>query len=260
MESKLKQDYPKLEIVEDARDGESLSIRFLIPITPHPPEKIVLNQDNREYIFNKLELEPETYTYPDKLHEIIEKYLDKLQDSKAPFDSVSTGLILEAMTSLENKIYEGTVVLCRSAIDSSLYLACIYRKDTSKNGKTTLVQDIPNMFRNKNNALKDVNWDTLKQEAKKRFPKISSKIDDINKHVRRLGNFAAHLGESRIREHEEWFKKNKDIIRKILEKGMKKGDINPSSTKGYKLWTSYNEAEYALEETINFLTDLVDNY
>ena len=256
LENEVKKYYPELKFAEDNRDGESFSVRFLISGTPNPPKKIVLNDNLKTYTFNELELEPEKFIYPDNLHEIVDKYIGILRELKVPFDAASIGLILQAMVSLENQIYDGTVVLCRSAIDSSLYLACTYIRKTYKNGETKLILITPKSFLSKNKKLKWVKWDILSDEVKNKFPNLSEKLDDINIQVRALGNFAAHLGENQIRGHNEWFEKYAETVKKVLE-GEKN---NLSSISGYKLWTSFNEAEYALEETISFLMELVDNY
>ena len=260
LESKLKEYDQKIEFIEDDRDGEALSIRFSIPGTLNLPENIALNHKNKKYTFEKLELEHEKFIYPDKLKEIINEYFVKLEKLHVPFALVSIGLIEEAMKSLENEIYDGTVVLCRSTIDSSLYLACAYKIKTDQNKETKLILDPPKSFLDKKRNLKTVNWRILDQEAKNKFPNLSNKLKDINTKVRTLGNFAAHLGESQIRGYLEWFEKNKNIIRKKIENAMKGGKSDSPNIPGYKLRTSKYEALCALEETIRFLMDLVDSY
>ncbi|KQB35979.1 hypothetical protein [Acidiplasma cupricumulans] len=260
LKSKLKECYPELEFEEDDRNGETVSLRFSMPAIPNPPEKIGLNHKYKNYMLEGWELEPEKFIYPDKLQEIINAYFVKLEKLHVPFDAVSIGLIEEAMKSIENEIYNGTVVLCRSIIDSSLYLACSYKIEIDQNKEIKLILDPPESFLGKNKKLKTVNWHILEEEAKKKFPNLSNKIEDINTKVRTLGNFAAHLGESQIRAYMEWFKKNKYTIRKIMEDEMKGKKVNAPNIYGYKLWTSKYEAESALEETIRFLIDLVDRY
>ncbi|PYB67476.1 hypothetical protein DMB44_09085 [Thermoplasma sp. Kam2015] len=256
LKRELKKYFPEPEFLEDDRNGESFSIRIRIPAGSDPPENIMLKYEGKKYVFELLELAPERYIYPDKIQEIVYKYFDKLRNVEVPFAELSIGLILEAMDSLSNKIYEGVAMLCRAAIDSSLYLACTYVKKTDQKGNTTLVLAPPESFLDENHELKDVYWGALSKEARNIFPNLSNRLNNINTKARKLGNFAAHIGERQLRENQEWLKKYRGILEDVL-KG-KKSDI--SSIPGYKIWTSCQEAEDALMETVSFLMDLVDNY
>ena len=86
-------------------------------------------------------------------------------------------------------------------------------------------------------------------------------LDSINKKVRNLGNFVAHIGQRQINESIEWSRNNRGIVKQILEKGGKSITVPPSAfPKGCKLHTSKNEAYSGIESTVDFLKELANSY
>jgi len=192
------------------------------------------------------------------------KYLNKLNDNLVPFSYLSIDLLSQALESYRNSIYEGTVILCRSIIDSSLILAIIYKKNINEDGMQQFHLDEPETFKDK----KNLNWNYITDHAKNMLYKDEinkdgkvCKLENINKNVRELGNFAAHIGESQIKEFYRWREENKEKIKEILNKIFKGEKLTKDDRlRGYKVSTSVNEANFALNETIKFLIDLVNKY
>lgn len=260
----IKKCYPDAEYAEDERSGETLSIRFELHSSPNPPNNLYINYNKNNYKFKRLELEPMQVIYPDNLHELFNKYINILNDNLVPFSDLSIDLLIQALESYSHEIYEGTVILCRSIIDSSLYLAIVWRRNTNQKSMQEFYLTEPKEFIDK----KNINWDIIKAVAKNILYKDEinkrcevGKLEDINKNVRDLGNFAAHIGERQIKEYYKWHEENKDQIKNMLDKIFKGQKLTKAENiKGYKLKTSKNEAESALKETVNFLIDLVDKY
>lgn len=261
---KIKKCYPDAEYLDDKRDGEILSVRYGLLSKPVPPNNVNIKYDKDNYNFERLELEPMQVIYPDYLHELFNQYLDILNDNLIPFEDLSIDLLIQALESYSHNIYDGTVILCRSIIDSSLYLAIVWRRNTNEKSKQQFYLAEPIEFIGK----KNVNWDTIKVIAKNILYKDEinergevGKLEDINKNVRDLGNFAAHIGERQIKEYYKRHGANKDKIKNIVDKTFNGQKLTKAENiKGYKLRTSINEAESALKETVTFLIDLVNKY
>ena len=268
LSEEIKKFYPDAEYLGDNRDGETLSLRFKVPSQSNPPSSINIKYDGKNYKFERLELEPINVIYPDEytdwLHDLFNRYLDILNDNLVPFSDLSIDFLIQALESYSHDIYDGTVILCRSIIDSSLYLAIVWKREPNEKSLQIFYFDTSTKLTDKD----IVNWDDIKKAAKKILYKneINKEgkvcmLENINKNVRELGNFAAHIGENQIRAYNEWFQKNKDRLRNTVNKALKGEKLTEKENiKGYKLRTSKNEAELALEETVDFLIDLVNKY
>ncbi|WP_298279514.1 hypothetical protein [Ferroplasma sp.] len=260
----IKKCYPDAEYLDDERSGETLSIRYELVSKPNPPNNLNIRYNKSNYKFERLELEPMQVIYPDYLHELFNKYLDLLNDNLVPFSDLSIDLLIQALESYSHDIYEGTVILCRSIIDSSLYLAIIWKRKPGSKSLQRLCLDIPTNLTEKG----IIKWGDIKEAAtnilyKNEINKEGSVciLEDINKSVRELGNFAAHIGERQMKEYSKWFVENKFKLRNAVNKTLKGEKLTEKENiKGYKLRTSKNEAELALEETVDFLIDLVNKY
>jgi hypothetical protein len=260
----LKKYYQEIEHIDDQRDGETLSVRFKLGSKPNPPNNLNIEYNKDYYNFEKLELEPMQVIYPDYLHELFIEYLNMLNDNLVPFSYLSIDLLIQALESYRNGIYDGTVILCRSIIDSSLILAIMYKKNINEDGMQEFHLDEPETFKDN----KNLNWDYITNHAKNILYKDEinkdgkvCKLENINKNVRELGNFAAHIGERQIKESYRRREENKEKIKEIVCKILKGGKLTKDDRlREYKLSTSVNEANFALNKTIKFLIDLVNKY
>lgn len=265
LEDRLKEELKKYnfetEYLEDFRDGETYTVRFSISKRLNVPRKIVLKEMDNEFSFDLLEFSPESYIYPDDLHLLLDKYMEELDKIPVPFFSISYSLILQIMSSLENKIYDAVVVLCRSLIDSSLILSCSYSRTIGNDGNIQFDFVLPINFKGKDKMLKKmINWSNIVKVAKNQFPALAAEYDSINTKVRELGNFAAHLGEKQIRKAIELSEGNKKDLKKLVNERMKGENIDVQSITGIKQGTSFEEAEFAFRETIFFLINLIRCY
>lgn len=201
---------------------------------------------------------------PNDLHKLLNQYLNLLNGNLVPFNYLSLNLLIQALESYDNFIYDGAVILCRTIIDSSLYLACLYKRNSNKEDTSKFCLDTPKEF----DGNDIINWGNIKEAAKNilytneinKEGKVC-KLEKINKNVRELGNFAAHIGERQFKEHNKWYEENKDKYIDILNKVLT-GDkfANLEKIEGYKSSTTTDEAELGIRETIMFLMDLVNVY
>lgn len=142
----LRKCFPDVEAVDDARDGETYSIRFSMSSVPQPPKIIKIRGNKAKYELERLEIGPEKEIYPDELRYLLDEYNQILKKNLVPFDQLSLYFLFQAINSLEERIFEGTVLLCRSVIENSLYLACVYRKNVSDSGDVVLELILPESF------------------------------------------------------------------------------------------------------------------
>lgn len=265
-EDKLKEIFSEVSYAEDKRDGEAYSVRFKVEseVDPIPflPRNISLSHDSYQINIELLEAEQEESIYPDEPIDILfSDFIEKLNRFNVPFNDISEELLYEALLSFQNQIYDGLAVLCRVTIDSCLYYACTRRKDNSS-GTTNFKKINPKEFTGKDGKLiSEVPWRKLKRAAISQKFMTEQELEELNSHVRELGNFAAHLGERIDREFEEWIIKNSRVLKNFLEEKRKGMQILPKEyPKGYKLRTSRKEAYSALKDTFDFTLLLAARY
>lgn len=251
----LQEKFGNCEFVEDSRDGEESAVRFKVFSDEKPDkEDLVLKSsfiDNGLWEVVGLDIREFKEVY-------IDEYFNDLSDSyeqnRTPFEDLTFKLIGEAIKCYTEGLYDGVVILCRSAVDSSLYLACVWARN--KANKETYEYRVPKPFEPGD----EVHWNRLKNKSVELGFLPSNVLDEIEE-VRDLGNFAAHIGERQLREMIKWSKENHDLIKTILEKGKKGLNIQPKDyPEGYKLYTSKNEAYYAIKRTVEFLKKLSVGY
>ncbi|MEM0136197.1 MAG: hypothetical protein QXU18_13405, partial [Thermoplasmatales archaeon] len=233
-----------VEYAEDLRNGESYSVMFPVDLYVSPKE-FIQDEINVEILRGEvtlelLEVEKESDVYPEDAKKLFDDFLKSMENLGVPFNDTSLYLMSEVVSSYENGIYDGTAVLCRAAIDSAIYLACIYKKVPSSLGDLTFERKLPKAFCKKNTEQEvgNLNWGHLTKEALSEGLASKDELDKIDKEVRDLGNFAAHLGRRQIRELDEWLRTHKDVLKRIAA-----GEKVPPKEypPGYKLRTSRTE-------------------
>lgn len=185
---------------------------------------------------------------------IFKELSDRYGQNRNPFEDLTFKLIGEIINCYSQGLYDAVAILCRSAIDSSVYLACVWARN--KVNKETYEYRIPKPFEPGD----EVPWWKLKHESVK-LGFLSNEVLDEIEEVRDLGNFAAHIGERQLKEMRRWSNKNSGTIKTILKRGLKGFPSSPRDyPKGYKLYTSKNEAYHAIASTVDFLIKLSDGY
>ena len=131
----------------------------------------------------------------------------------------------QAIRSYFSEIYEGTVILCRAALDAVLYAAIT--RTPIEPGKFSIGENSDY-------------WDTLKKEIINQ--KIMS-LDEMTKiwKLRDLGNFVAH-------------------ITKRVDEQVTKLSTNPDSYKSMRIWTTNEEAKSALDQTKDYIIAVIRKY
>ena len=254
----LDDQYGYSEFVGDRRDGESYLIEFLVStdcdLNSNPPKISPISNEKKTYEIKVLEIKKIKEVYMKDLEKNFDKMLECYSE-KDPFSKLIPNILFEAIRSFEERLYNGAVILCRSAIDSSIYLACSWVRNSQDDGN--LIMRDPQPFQTE----KDVNWKELKEKAIELKFLNECELNDINKKVRKLGNFAAHIAHNQQKDRIEWAKENIDTMRTLIEMSLN-GKKIPSTMnpRGYKLYTSINEAYFAIDETIKFLITLTKKY
>lgn len=263
LQSELRKCYPDAKVIEDSRDGETYSVRFELSSVPQLPKFIEIISDETKYELERLEMEPEKIIYPDKLRSLLDEYSQILSENRVPFDQLSLYFLFQAIVALEEHIFEGTVLLCRSAIENSLYLACVYRKNVKNDGDVELEMVLPVFFidKKKHGGKNKIYWADIKKTIIALHILDETSLDYIYDNVMEKGNFAAHIAQREMNEYKYWYNKYKDAIHDILEKQRLGQKVDPNSfPPGYKLRTSPLEATSTLESTIKFLIELTQGY
>jgi len=173
--------------------------------------------------------------------------LDCYKDHYTPFDEMTYRLMDNVIRCYNQELYDASVILCRGTIDSAIYLSCYFEK--SQNGDFKIRN--PSVLKPNNH----VSWEDLRKNAINLKLLNKKELDDINKNVRELGNFAAHIGERQIKEGNDWIKNCSKYIKAVLQ-GESTGNIPENCREGYKISTTINEAESAIKNTIDFLKKL----
>ncbi len=120
---------------------------------------------------------------------------------------------------------------------------------------------MPNEFKNKNgNQMDHLNWNNFSACALNNKPTYQPILDKI-KDVRKLGNFAAHFGQMQDKGFEQWEQENHDVIKGIVKKILSGQNVDyKNAPPGYKLYTSINDACYAIKESIKFIESVAKMY
>lgn len=256
VEEELRKICPDVYFVDHYRDGGEVQITFGTSTPKNLPRVIPANFMDIE--FERIDFKPETEWDQPDLHKPLFQYYMENKDYILPFMELSIKIMSQAINSFENKAYEGTVVLCRSVIDSSLYLACVYKRYSDSEGNILLSFKPPDSFKKKNETLINVHWDTLKEKSKELF---SLDLDKFVCEIREMGNFSAHLGERQLREYSKWVRENDAKFDEIKGKVIQNEEADFSSYHlDYKVWTTVWDAEFAIINTIDFLGELVKAY
>ena len=255
IETFLKGKLGNCEFVEKSYDGEQYTVRFKILSNIRPDRKRIalkpISIGNSVWEVDVREIsEMREVNIFVHLNDLYNHYGEK----ENPFDHLSLKLVNEAIKCYTEQLYNAVVILCRSVIDSSICLACVWTR--SKSDKETYKPRVPKPF----DIGDEVSWKRLKEKSIELGYLQKATLDEIEK-VRDWGNFAAHIAERQLKEMREWSKENHELIKTILEKGKKGLNIPPENyPKGYKLYTSKTEAYHAIEMTVDFLKKLSDEY
>ncbi len=247
--------YGNCIFVGDKREGEAYSVRFEVisndDLSLNPIAGKEISIGGIKYKIDVLEIRKFKEIY---LGEFLNDLLECYEKNNNPFEDISFKIVSEAINSYEQEIYDGSVILFRTAIDSSVYMACIWTR--SEKNENAYEYRTPRPFNPKNN----VSWEKLSAKAMDLGLLENEDIKKINE-IRDLGNFAAHLGERQLKEGINWLKKNRKLLIEILENGIKgKTALHHEYPSGYKLYTSKYEAYRAIESTVEFLKKLSINY
>ncbi len=262
---KLSKIFKNVSYDEDSRDGETYSVRFSLesPISPvgYLPKQISLRINSHSINIELLQIKMngDVYSLDDGLPELFNSFVSNIEGLDIPFSSVATSLLSQAILSYEYNIYDGAVILCRALVDSCIYLACIWRKD-SQSGQ--LKRCLPKEFCSKNTGQenKQLNWNNFKKAALNRGLETDDQLNEIDV-VRECGNFAAHIGIRQTKEADEWLQRYKKDFDELIEKRRSGQRILPKDyPPGYKLRTSSNEAYSTIEKTMKFIENLARNY
>ncbi len=261
VETELRKKFDHVTFQEDDRDGEQFTVRYRIEtdwdLNKSEPEKIQFAINEYDY-----ELEIQGIDKCDAVYEINFEELFKdleacLYSKDVPFSTLATRLIFEAIECHGQGLYDASVIMCRSAIDSSLYLALTWSlpKDATFTGQ--FLQIDPWSGQNKSK----IYWPQLKEEAIKQRFFCDNYLNALNSRVRVLGNFAAHIGEKQMQERKEWEKKYGQGYKELLNKALSGKEVNSREIPpDQKRFTSKDESSTAIQETKLFLCKLVDVY
>lgn len=259
IKNSLDSQYGYSEFAEDNRDRESYSVRFLVSVDYdlhlNLPKISSILIRKKTHIIDVLEIKEKEEIYMKDLEKNFDELLKCYSEKGNPFSGLIPNLLMEAIHSYEEHLYNGAAILCRSVIDSSIYLSCFWVRNNLDD--EALKERVPPPFQTE----KDVHWRDLNDKAiELKFLK-QPELDDINKKVRELGNFAAHIAHNQLRDRIKWTKENRNIMEELIKMSRNGKEIPPSMyPKGYKLYTSINEASFAIEETIKFLLLLAKRY
>jgi hypothetical protein len=242
--------------VEDSRDGEGFSERFMIQsdydLKLMPPEMKNVKVNEEEYDMDILEIEEYEKIYSKNFQNLFDSLKRCLNQNPNPFTQLGMEIVANAIRCYEEELDDPAVIMCRTAIDSSLYLASIWERDNDEYKERK-----PAPF----NENKDVHWGELRNAAKKFEFFNDMELKFINDNVRELGNFAAHIGQSQVSEGKEreriYGKQMANFVKDILAgKKVNPRDIPP----GAKLHTSRSESTSAINRTITFICKLAKKY
>ena len=261
VESSLRKKFDHVTFQEDSRDGEGFSVRYKIEtdydLSANKPAIEPISVSGSKYKLDLLEALPCDAVYEIDFTELANKLIECLGRKETPFGAVAYKLMAEAIECHKHELYDASVIMCRTAIDSSLYLALTWSKSDKDVFNGQFIQKDP---WNGKSKLK-IDWRQLKEEATKQDLFSKSDLDTLNSRVRNLGNFAAHIGERQMKENNEWEKKYGQLLRDALKKSLTGKDVEHSEIPpDPKIFTSKDESTTAIVDTISFICDLTYNY
>lgn len=256
IQNKLSKQFSNSHFVEDNRDGESYSVRFMVQadydLRLNIPSIGQITLQGENYKIELLELEEWEKIYKQDFQKRFKTFLSDLTQNKNPFEQLSSEIISDAIRCYENDIDDAAAILCRTAIDSSLYLASMFKLNND-----SFSERIPAPFQGN----KDVGWKELKESAIDLKFFSENELKFINENVRDLGNFAAHISIRQIREQREWMQKNAKLINDLITKSKTGKKVDPRKIPpGAKLHTNKIESVSAINRTIIFITTLAERY
>lgn len=176
-------------------------------------------------------------------------FLSEMAKFEAPQSNLCMQLIEEALACYQASAYNASVMLCRTSVDSALYLGCVWKKATG--GLADYEERDPFPFG------ADQSWGLLRSKAQSLKLASSSDLDEVNERVRTKANFAAHLAREQLKAASAYAVKVKPLIEKVF-----KGEpisLEEKNT-GLKIRTSQPEAAKVLIATMDFIKKTVENY
>jgi hypothetical protein len=256
MLSELNNQFSDSHFVEDNRDGESYSASFMVQADSNlqlkPPSIGQINLQGENYKIDLLELEEWEKIYTQDFQKKFGTFLSELTQNQNPFEQLSSEIIGNAIRCYENDLHDAAVILCRTAIDSSLYLVSMFELKND-----SFSERFPTAFRGN----RDVNWKELKESAINLKFFTENELKFINEKVRDLGNFAAHIGTRQIREQKEWMQKYGKLMNDLISKSLSGQKVDPKEIPpGAKLHTRKSESVSAINRAMIFITDLAKRY
>lgn len=234
--------YQNVEYLEHRIDSEEFTVRFGInasyEIKHDVPELIEIDYDGKVYELSLLELQIFEEVYKNSFDDLPTLVKCISEDGKK-YLFLGLKLIKDAIRCYESEIYDASVLLCRTAIDSSIYLYAVLDKESDP-------------FE----GSEKIYWGKLKEFLIKECKYSENELLNINNNVRELGNFAAHMGEKMTREYSAWKIENEELLESIKKRSIRGEKINPKEFPNEsKRSTSVAEASKAIEQTIMFLLD-----
>jgi len=251
----------EFSFLEDTRDGEAYSVRFRImadyDLHIDPPLVGEVKIDGQIYDIKLLELEECEKIYKKDLRKDFDELLKCLSENETPFWQLGGDLISTAIKCYEADLDDAAVIMCRTAIDSSLFLAVKWDIVSIGNSEPSYQPRNPPFFTKKSNT----NWDALKDAAIQLGLFNNLELNQINSDVRKLGNFVAHIGERQMREYQTWNNTYGHKVKEILERTFMGEKTDPKEyPPGIKLHTSKPEASSSIVRTMHFMCDLAKRY
>lgn len=234
--------YQNVEYLEHRIDSEEFTVRFGInasyEIKHDVPELMEIDYDGKAYKLSLLDLQIFEEVYK-KSFDDLPTLVKCISEDGKKYLFLGLKLIKDAIRCYESEIYDASVLLCRTAIDSSIYLYAVLDKESDP-------------FE----GSEKIYWDKLKEFLIKECKYSENELLNLYNNVRELGNFAAHMGEKMTREYSAWKIENEELLESIKKRSIRGEKINPKEFPiESKRSTSVAEASMAIEQTIMFLLD-----
>jgi hypothetical protein len=132
VESSLRKKFDHVTFQEDSRDGEGFSVRYKIEtdydLSANKPAIEPISVSGSKYKLDLLEALPCDAVYEIDFTKLADKLIECLERKETPFGAVAYKLMAEAIECHKHELYDASVIMCRTAIDSSLYLALTWSK------------------------------------------------------------------------------------------------------------------------------------
>lgn len=169
----------------------------------------------------------------------------------------SLSIFAEALNCFHYHLFEASTLMCRNSIDSTIFLAWHYVR----------TDDLSTFKMRESRSVKDSEWrwKTLKTQA------IELKLlneDDLKivEEVREKGHFSAHTAVKQEKARSQWDEETYPLFEKWqkenaaqAQRGLPQTQPLPI-TRGYKRWTTEQEAFFVLIRTKDILVKIISNY